>query len=174
MFVFKEKLKKLKFDLKIWNKEVFGNVNQVGELLQKRIQELDECDDAGGLNKEGREEKKSLLAEQNKNFFKQEAIIHQKAHIKWMKDGDLNSKFFQSAVKWRRMRNGLNGLFINGCWCEDKELVKDKVREFFEARFESGDGPQVRLDNVPFSYVSDADNEMLVKFFSEEEIKLAI
>jgi len=35
MFVFKEKLKKLKFDLKIWNKEFFGNVNHVGEFTTK-------------------------------------------------------------------------------------------------------------------------------------------
>jgi len=72
------------------------------------------------------------------------------------------------------MRNGLNGFFINGYWCEDKELVKDKVRELFKIRFESGDCPQVKLDNVPFNFVFDADNEMLVKPFFEEEIKLAI
>jgi len=59
----KEKLKKLKSDLKIWNREVFDNVNQVGEVLQKRIQELDECDDVGGLDEEGRAERRSLLAE---------------------------------------------------------------------------------------------------------------
>jgi len=52
-------LKKLKSDLKIWNREVFGNVNQVGELLQKIIQELDECNDTGGLDEEGREEMRS-------------------------------------------------------------------------------------------------------------------
>jgi len=160
-------LKKLKSDLEIWNREVFGNVNQVGELLQKRIQELDECDDVGGLDEEGRVERRFLLPEQNKNFFKQEVVIHQKVRIKWLKDGDLNSKFFHLVVKWRRIRNELNGFFINGCFCEDKELVKDKVREFFKARFESGDGFQVRLDNVPFNFVSDADNEMLVKSFSE-------
>jgi len=33
IFVFKEKLKKIKVDLKIWNKDIFGNVNQIGENL---------------------------------------------------------------------------------------------------------------------------------------------
>ena len=28
IFVFKEKLKRLKADLKVWNKEVFGDANQ--------------------------------------------------------------------------------------------------------------------------------------------------
>jgi len=35
IFVFKEKMKNLKADLKIWNKDIFGNVNHVGEDLQK-------------------------------------------------------------------------------------------------------------------------------------------
>jgi len=35
VFIFKEKMKKLKSDLKILNKEVFGNVNQLGGELQK-------------------------------------------------------------------------------------------------------------------------------------------
>ena len=34
IFIFKETLKKLKADLKVWNKEVFGDVNQAGVGLQ--------------------------------------------------------------------------------------------------------------------------------------------
>ena len=41
LYILKEKLKRLKLDLEIWNKEVFKNVNQTGEILQKKIQELD-------------------------------------------------------------------------------------------------------------------------------------
>jgi len=35
----------LKSDLKIWNKDVFRNVNQLGKVIQKKIQELDAHDD---------------------------------------------------------------------------------------------------------------------------------
>ena len=45
IFVFKEKLKKLKANLKSWNIDIFGNVNQIGEDLQKKIHELDARDD---------------------------------------------------------------------------------------------------------------------------------
>jgi len=37
IFVFKEKLKKLKVDLKIWNREVFGDIDQVREDIRKKI-----------------------------------------------------------------------------------------------------------------------------------------
>jgi len=72
------------------------------------------------------------------------------------------------------VKNELNGLFLNGRWCEDKEVVKDKVKDFFNVRFEGYPRPQVRLDNVSFNSISDADNKMLVSYFSEEEVKFAI
>ena len=49
IYVLKEKLKKLKTELKIWNKEVFGDVNLASEELQRRINELDARDDDNGL-----------------------------------------------------------------------------------------------------------------------------
>jgi len=76
--IFKEILKKLKADLKVWNREVFGDVNRISEGLQKRINELEARDDESGLDESEREERKSLLADFNKNLFKQEAIMHQK------------------------------------------------------------------------------------------------
>lgn len=41
MYIFKEKLKNLKSDLKVWNIKVFGNVHHISEGLQKRSNELD-------------------------------------------------------------------------------------------------------------------------------------
>ena len=63
--MFKQKLKKLKLDLKVWNREVFGDVNLTGEILKKKIEDLDARDDVGDLDEEGRVERRSWLAEQN-------------------------------------------------------------------------------------------------------------
>ena len=93
-YVFKEKLKKLKTELKIWNKEVFGDVNLASEELQRRINELDTRDDDNGLEESEREERRSLLADLNKAIFKQETVVFQKARQKWLKQGDLNTIFF--------------------------------------------------------------------------------
>ena len=41
ILVLKENLKKLKGNIKRRNKDIFGNFNQVGEDLQKKINELD-------------------------------------------------------------------------------------------------------------------------------------
>jgi len=44
-------------------------------------------------------------------------------------------------VKWRRVRNRINGVLENDLWSEDKEVVKTKVRYFFKAKFEGVSGP---------------------------------
>jgi len=62
----------------------------------------------------------------------------------------------------------------NGRWCEDKNEVKDKVRDFFEARFIGNEELLVKLDNVRFNSIFREDNQMLVGAFSEEEIKEAV
>jgi len=135
IYIFKEKLKKLKVVLKVWNKEVFGDVNLASEELKKRINVLDAQDDDRGLVESEREERRTLLADLNRSIFKQEAVMFQKTRQKWLKHGDLNTKFFHSSVKWRRARNELHGMFVDGRWCEDKEVIKDKVKVFFEERF---------------------------------------
>ena len=173
-FVFKEKLKRLKADLKVWNKEVFGDANQSSKEIQQRLDELDLRDDEDGLDDSEREERKSFFAELSVSKSKQEAIMFQKARQSWIKQGDLNTKYFHSLVKWRRARNQLHGIFVNNKWSDNKEEVKIKVCEFFEERFARNDGCQVRMDNVDFNSISEADNEMLVGEFSDEEVKAAV
>jgi len=58
LFVMKEKLKKLKSDIKKWNREVFGIANHIGECLERRLSKLDGKDDESTLSDEGREERK--------------------------------------------------------------------------------------------------------------------
>ena len=63
---------------------------------------------------------------------------------------------------------------MDGLWCDDKEVVKDKVRNFFKSQFDGVDGVPVRLDNASFSSISGEDNKMLVEDIFEEEVKFAV
>jgi len=63
---------------------------------------------------------------------------------------------------------------MDGLWCDNKEVVKDKVRNFFKSWFDRVEGVSVILDNAAFSSVSGEENRMLVEAFSEEEVKCAV
>ncbi|XP_068492357.1 uncharacterized protein [Phaseolus vulgaris] len=75
LYVLKEKLKRLKFDIRNWNKHVFGDVNKQRVELEKRVQDLDGKDDEGDLSVEDREERRQLLADLGQVRVKQEAIL---------------------------------------------------------------------------------------------------
>ena len=112
LYVLNEKLKRLKFDKRNWNKSVFGDVNKQRVELEKIVQDLDGKDDEGVLSVEDREERRQLLADLGQVRAKQEAILQQKARLSWISQGDLNTKFYHSSIKWRRMQNGINGLKV--------------------------------------------------------------
>jgi len=142
MVVLKEKMKRLKADIKVWNKEVFGNVNHEAEELNKKLQALDEKDGASGLSDDGRVERKLLLAKLSRNRLKMEATANKKAKCKWLKQGDMNTKYFHAITKWRHCKNGLNGLLENDVWVEDPMVVKNKIRHFYKSRFLEGRIPK--------------------------------
>jgi len=105
---------------------------------KKRVQDLDGKDDEAVLSVEDKEERRQLLADLGQVRDKQEAILLQKSRLSWKSQGDLNTKFYHSSIKWRRMQNGINGLKVEDQWCEDPTKVKARVREFFEGRFSGG------------------------------------
>ncbi|KAK7374584.1 hypothetical protein VNO80_08016 [Phaseolus coccineus] len=57
-----------------------------------------------------------------------------------------------------RKASGLGGGGIGGR--VQAEVVKDKVREFFSARFVRDDSFQIKMDNVKFNGISGEDNEL--------------
>jgi len=138
IFIFKEKLKMLKAYIKVWNIEVFGNVFQEGEEIQKRIQKLDTKDDESELDEVGREERKLLLTKLSRNSLSQEALL-QEGSSQVLKHRDSNSKYFYSVIKWRSVRNGLREIKEEGQWVEEHGTVKEKVRDFFKERFRGED-----------------------------------
>jgi len=126
------------------------------------------------LDEVGREERKWLLAKQRRNNHSQEALLQKKAHLRWLKNGDLNTKYFHSVIKWRRIRNGFTRSRDKGQWYNEQGVVKEKVRDFFKERFSGESSQRVRLDNVEFNRITEEDNASLVGRITEEEVKLAV
>jgi len=138
LYVLKKRLKRLKFDIRNWNKYVFGDVNKQIVELEKRIQVLNGKDYEGELSVEDKEERRQLLAELGQVKVKQEAVLQQKERLRWVSHGDFNTKFYHSSIKWRRMHNGTNGLKVGDQWCDDLVEVKARVKELFKGRFSRG------------------------------------
>ena len=44
---------------------------------------------------------------------KLDSIYRQKARANWIKHGDMNYKFFHSAIRWRRLKNEVKGVEVD-------------------------------------------------------------
>jgi hypothetical protein len=172
-FVLKEKFRLLKERLKLWNKEVFGFLDLN---IEKTVKELNDFE---GLL--GGDDPDSLLTIReglNRDFWRQlhhkESLLKQKSRVKWVKEGDSNSKFFHESIKSRRRRNHMVALKDGDNWIQGVEEVKDFVKDFFENNFSESRFDRPNLNGIQFQSLSVEDNIMLLSPFNIEEVKEVI
>ncbi|XP_057457311.1 uncharacterized protein LOC130748162 [Lotus japonicus] len=75
-----------------------------------------------------------------------DSLLYQKSRIKWLKEGDANTKYIHFVVKGRSRENNLVGLELASGWTEDIEQVKRGVKTFFEIKFRKQHGLRPSLD----------------------------
>ena len=174
MEILKEKCKRLKLEIKRWNKKVYARDNNARQTLIVKIAVLDQCDDDGNLTEEKRIERVELLSQLRIMEEKEAAMIKKKVRVVWLINGDTNSKNFHSSLRWQRVKNEICGLRINGVWCEEPNRVKSHIKSFSECRFEATLGLNLNIDGVGFKTISGADNDILCSSISESEILVAV
>ncbi|XP_071714352.1 uncharacterized protein [Rutidosis leptorrhynchoides] len=89
-------------------------------------------------------------------------------------DGDENSKYFHSLLKYRRSKQNINGLSLNGVWVEDPLIIKNAFKEFYGMKFARDpcniDAPSFRST----ASLTDAYNISLQAEVTEVEIRQAV
>lgn len=174
-YVFKEKLKRLKEVLKVWNRDHFGNMDANICRLREEINDLDERDDEGGLSEEEALRRRVATAHLILQLKNKKSLLAQKARMRWLKEGDVNSKTFHRAIIHKRHSNRLLGLEIEGEWSEDPGRVKGAVRDYFRNLFSRKASNLIELPEDLFqSKLVDADRAVLTEAFSEDEIRNAV
>jgi hypothetical protein len=172
-FILKEKLKRLKESLKKWNHEVFGlldlNIdNTVKELNAIEEQLTNEDGDSTILNSK----------EKVKEFWEQihfkESLLQQKSRLRWVQEGDSNSRFFHASIKGRRRRNQIVMLKKGVGWIEGVSDIKKEMEYHFSKHFTEEWKSRTFLHGIDFNSLSAEDNELLLAPFMEEEVKETI
>lgn len=90
-YVLKEKLKLLKGALKEWKKENLGDLDKSIEEKKCEIERLDIIDDTFGLDDDEARKRENMMEELMKESSWIESQLFQKARLKWISEGDVNS-----------------------------------------------------------------------------------
>ena len=93
-FVLANKLKLLKNELKKWNVEDFGNVEERGKQLWKDFGDLENIEESRGLTTEERLQLDQIQGELEKASLLEEICWRQKSRVLCVREGDRNTKFF--------------------------------------------------------------------------------
>ncbi|XP_057774892.1 uncharacterized protein LOC130993874 [Salvia miltiorrhiza] len=167
------KLKKLCYDIKVWNKDVFGNVdNSIGE-FQNHLAVTQNQISENGYNDELFDEEIRLQAELNVVLSRKNNFLQQKSRASWLQDGDRNTTFFHRMIKFKRRNTLITRLNIDGVDVYDPSIIEQHIIGHFSALFMDDGSPSadpLEIEALIDVAVSDAQNNFLVSIPEESEI----
>lgn len=103
-----EKLREVRRGIQGWNKGQNGKWEDGIRILEENLRVADE---SGNI-----EEANVLQSRLRDKYMELESIMKQKSRIKWLQEGDSNTRFLHSTVKRRRWRNNIHGIESQGEW----------------------------------------------------------
>eukprot|EP00253_Pinus_taeda_P020287 PITA_20287 len=130
MFQFQKKIKYLKQALKTWNRTQFGNIFDERKVLEQQMNTLQQCIISEGRKEEYALQEKTLQNQIETQREQEDTLWRQKSKIRWLRDGEKNTKLFHRLTIQRRMHNNI--AFINNQQGEKLEKHEDIVQEFQE------------------------------------------
>ena len=134
MYKFQQKLKHLKGQIKLWNHSTFGNIFQAQRQLHQEMATLQQKIILEGYTDQHLEKEQQLRMQMEERAKQEEILWKQKSRIRWLKEGEKNTKFFHRSTIQRRMNNNIT--FIKnteGEKVEEHEQIEQVLLNHFQA-----------------------------------------
>nr|CCA66235.1 hypothetical protein [Beta vulgaris subsp. vulgaris] len=169
-----QKLKTVKKDLKDWNEKVFGNIEANIKQLEHEINQLDKISNERDLDSFELEKKKKAQVDLWSWMKTKESYWSQQSRIKWLKQGDRNTKFFHVVASIRKHRNSITSIEVNGDKISEPEKIKLEAMKYFRKAFKEESYNRPLLEGLDFKHLTEAQSADLIAPFSHEEIDKAV
>ncbi|KAJ9538624.1 hypothetical protein OSB04_031357 [Centaurea solstitialis] len=173
--IFRDKLKKVKESLKVWKKTNWGEIDKEVIIAKEEVKSWEARTGATSILKE--EDRLRWLSARRKWLELEEKnldLLKQKAKLKWIKDGDENSKLFHIASKLRERKNCIHRLNIEGKWVDEPETIKKHISQFFRKKFGKEVGNRPTLNMLGLNKLNAEEASSLEGRFTEEEVWNAV
>ncbi len=121
------KLKALKEDLKLWNKNTYGDVGLKKNRAMGDILRLDEKEFQGGLTPEERLVREDLKIEVERLAHLKEVSWRQKSRVLCTREGDNNTKFFHKMANSHKRHNQIKCLEVDGIRFDEESDIRHQA-----------------------------------------------
>ena len=136
MYTFKKRLQHVKFRLKQWNKECFGNLQVHLRVAQAKLDSVTCQIRDQGMTLDLMSAESSALREVEEWELREEIFWKQKSRVDWLQEGDRNTAFFHNTIKARRFGNSITSLVsTNGDQLFSKEEISLEATSYFSHLF---------------------------------------
>ncbi|KAL6586072.1 hypothetical protein OROMI_002716 [Orobanche minor] len=174
MFKLSEKLVRLKYTLKEWNTHHFGNIFNKIDQAQYAV-EVAEKDFDYDPSTSNRSYLNKMNANLTLTLSMEEDFWKQKANMKWMLEGERNSKFFHNLVKKKRQKIFLHCIRDNGCLITNPEDIQVSAVNYFSNCFAEQMPILDELDpNLVPKIITHNQNNMLCFTHTIDEIRSCV
>jgi hypothetical protein len=99
MYILNTKLKRLKEELKVWNRETFGNIHDYVRVAELHLHDIQQQIHTNGHSDHLMNLEKNAQCELDKALDKQDLFWKEKSRTTWHSDGDRNTTYFHRLTK---------------------------------------------------------------------------
>ncbi|KAJ0811025.1 putative RNA-directed DNA polymerase [Helianthus annuus] len=168
------KLKAIKEEVKKWRKNTKEEEERVFVEAINQIKVLDAVVEERDLEEGEIELWRECKSKVREWVHRRAKDLQQKARVKWILDGDENSKYFHTIVNCKLARSRLHGLWINGVWVTDPQSIMKFIQENMGRKFAEPCESRPRMSPEGFAKISSTDANFLIAEFTREEVKKAV
>eukprot|EP00253_Pinus_taeda_P019122 PITA_19122 len=176
---FQKKLKLLKEEIKRWNKTTFGNIFREKEYLIQEIKNTQQRTILEGRSAKLAQKEQEMEEKLLERDRQEEVLWRQKYRIRWLKEGEKNTKFFHKTTVQRRMRNQISQVNnAQGVKIETREGIEQEFLHYFK---EMNQEPKINRDEAIDSIIrhiphliTEDQNTLLLKPISLQEVEIAV
>ncbi|KAF5187408.1 hypothetical protein FRX31_023005, partial [Thalictrum thalictroides] len=163
------KIKYLKEKLKIWNREVFGNVEEKIKLKVDQIEVIDRKEETDVLEDGELVERVMLKCELEELVRQKEIKWQQKVKMNWRVNGENMTSYYHKLVNWRRKSNQLQVINIEGEEVMDEEQITQHVVQYYQNLFDDDGSTRPLLNGMEFMSISADECNQMERGINEEE-----
>ncbi|GJV80887.1 putative RNA-directed DNA polymerase [Tanacetum coccineum] len=171
---FKNKLKRLRLDIKEWTSKQFVVQNLIKEDLNRKLIDWDARVEVGLINDLDIDKREEWVMDLNYMDQIHREDLKQKCRLKWVIEGDENTRFFHFILNLNYAKCNIRGISSNGAWCDTPDAIKLAAFKHFSSRFKENRANRPQFSSLLFQKLSIMDAEFLELPISMVEIKEAV